>query len=140
MVVGDRPLGPRSLVIGSLTPWSVVAEIPAQPLGLWERVWRARTLDGSLETVGWTGPFTDCATPAAYLAANLAALDWLGEERLVDRHADVRGPVDRSVVGAGAVIDGSLERTVVWPGGVVARGERLVDAIRADKGLTVLVR
>jgi hypothetical protein len=38
------------------------------------------------------------------------------------------------------VIDGSLERTVVWPGGVVARGERLVDAIRADKGLTVLVR
>jgi hypothetical protein len=140
MVVGDQPLGPRSLVIGSLTPWSVVADIPAQPLGLWEQLWRDRVRDGTLETIGWSGPFADCATPATYLAANLAALDWLTLEQLVDQQADVRGPVDRSLVGAGATVYGSLERAVVWPGGAVARGERLVDAIRADRGLTVLVR
>jgi hypothetical protein len=37
-------------------------------------------------------------------------------------------------------VAGTLERAVVWPGARVRRGEHLVDAIRADDGMTVLVR
>jgi hypothetical protein len=44
------------------------------------------------------------------------------------------------VIGAGAIIDGELLRSVVWPGGVVRRGEALVDAIRIGDHTTVLVR
>lgn len=36
-----------------------------------------------------------------------------------------------NVVGPGAVVEGEIIRTVVWPGARVAKGERLVDAIRA---------
>ena len=57
-----------------------------------------------------------------FLAANLAASG--GE----------------SVVGDGARVEGSLTRSVVWPGAEVRRGEVLVDAIRADARTTVLVR
>jgi mannose-1-phosphate guanylyltransferase/MurNAc alpha-1-phosphate uridylyltransferase len=140
LVLGREPLGPRSRVVGSLTPWPVVAALPASPLGLWEGVWRERVAAGTVETVGWDGPFVDCATPRDYLAANLAALDWLGEDHLVGDGADVRGSVSRSVVGAGSRVEGSVLRSVVWPGSSVARSERLVDAVRADRGLTVLVR
>jgi MurNAc alpha-1-phosphate uridylyltransferase len=44
------------------------------------------------------------------------------------------------VVGAGAEVHGTLERSVVWPGGVVRPGEHLVDAVRVGDWLTVLVR
>ena len=67
-------------------------------------------------------PWADCGTPASYLAANL---QWSGGE---------------SVVGAAAVVDGSIERCVLWPGTVVRRNEHLVDAIRAADHMTVLVR
>jgi mannose-1-phosphate guanylyltransferase/MurNAc alpha-1-phosphate uridylyltransferase len=43
------------------------------------------------------------------------------------------------VIGAGAVVEGSVVRSVVWAGATVAPGEVLVDAIRAE-GRTVLVR
>jgi hypothetical protein len=36
--------------------------------------------------------------------------------------------------------DAEITRSVVWPGAQVAAGEVLVDAIRADRGVTVLVR
>ena len=39
----------------------------------------------------------------------------------------------------GAVVRGTITRSVVWPGSTVARGEVLVDAIRAGTR-TVLVR
>jgi hypothetical protein len=65
------------------------------------------------------GPYFDCGTPADYLAANLEASG------------------GRSVVGAGARVDGELVRSVVWPGGVVHRGERLVESIRVGETLTV---
>ena len=68
------------------------------------------------------GPFFDCGTPADYLAANLASS---------------RG---RSVVGKGAVVEGSLDESVVWPGAVVRRHEHLRRAIRAGEHLTVFVR
>ncbi len=41
------------------------------------------------------------------------------------------------MVGPGAVVDGTLVRSVVWPGGKVGRGEVLVDAIRVGETLTV---
>ncbi len=55
----------------------------------------------------------DCGTPPDYLRANRAASG--GEP----------------VVEDGAVVEGRLERTVVWSGERVERGERLVDAVRA---------
>jgi len=64
----------------------------------------------------------DCGTPADYLAANLHASG------------------GRSVVGEGAVVQGSVERCVVWPGAWVGPDEQLRDVIRAgtrDEPITV---
>ena len=119
------PFGPRSGVVASLLPASEVARLVPVPSGLWESVWRDAVAEGRLETVHHHGLFADCGTPTDYLAANLAVA---GSDR-----------PDGSVVGAGARVDGTVERCVVWPGSVVAAGEHLVDAVRAD-GLTVLVR
>ena len=99
----------------SLHPWAAVRDIPAEPLGLYEAVWR----HVEPELVPWEGPFVDCGTPRDYLAANMHASG--GE----------------SVVGEGAVVEGELVRSVVWPGGVVRRDERLVDAVRAGEDITV---
>jgi hypothetical protein len=65
------------------------------------------------------GVFFDCGTPPDYLAANLVAND------------------GRSVIGPGAVVEGELVRSVVWPSGRVRRDERLVEAIRAGEHVTV---
>jgi NDP-sugar pyrophosphorylase family protein len=108
----------RLLVVGggNLGPTtSVVA-------ALHERSWRPHAQRGQLDVAPYDGPFHDCGTPAHYLAANLAA----------------SGGV--SVVGAGATVSGEIDRCVVWPGADVRQGERLRDAIRADKRTTVLVR
>jgi NDP-sugar pyrophosphorylase family protein len=123
-VVGDEPFGPRSRVAGTVLPGPVASSLPAEPAGLWELVWREALADGRIDTVPVPAgtPFHDCGTPARYLAANLA---WSGGQ---------------SVVGRGATVEGSVRRSVVWPGAVVGPGERLVDAIRAAEHLTVLVR
>jgi N-acetyl-alpha-D-muramate 1-phosphate uridylyltransferase len=70
------------------------------------------------------------------LAANLHAA---GGGRLIDPTAVVNGRVERAVIGAGARVDGTVTRGVVWPGGVVEAGEHLVDAIRVGADLTVAV-
>ena len=44
------------------------------------------------------------------------------------------------MLGEGARVDGTLVRSVVWPGATVRRGETLVDAVRAGDSVTVLVR
>ena len=65
----------------------------------------------------------DCGTPADYLAANLHASG------------------GASVVDPGAVVEGHVERCVVWDGAHVGPAEHLVDAIRAgtrDAPVTVL--
>lgn len=111
--------GPRSPVVASLLPWPEVSGLAHEPSGLWEASWRRRLDDGTLDVVTASGRMIDCGTPADYLAANLAA----------------SGGV--SVVGAGAVVEGELVRSVVWPEGVVRRGEVLVDAIRVGESLTV---
>ncbi|MFO7279388.1 MAG: NTP transferase domain-containing protein [Thermoanaerobacterales bacterium] len=115
----DRPASP---VAAALVPWSEVAKLAPVPSGLWEVSWREQHAAGRLEVVRWDGPCLDCGTPARYLAANMAASG------------------GAPVVGPGAVVEGRLERAVVWDGAHVAPGEELVDAIRTDAGVTVLVR
>jgi MurNAc alpha-1-phosphate uridylyltransferase len=115
------PFGPRSGVVASILPWHVAQRLTPTPSGLWELVWHGELEQGRLDAVHAPGDAVDCATPADYLRANLV---WSG---------------GASVIGAGAVVEGSVTRSVVWPGASVARGEVLVDAIRADRR-TVLVR
>jgi len=121
-VAGDDRLRPTSRVAAALVPWSEVARLAPVPSGLWEVSWRAQQADGRLDVVRWDGLCHDCGTPARYLAANMAASG------------------GAPVVGPGAVVEGRLERAVVWDGAHVAPGEELVDAIRTDAGVTVLVR
>lgn len=107
------------LYVGSaLLPWWSVRDLAAVPSGLYEVSWRALHEQGRLDLVVAAEAPVDCGTPAGYLRANLAASG------------------GRSVVGEGAVVEGRLERSVVWPGARVELGEVLVDAIRAD-GLTL---
>jgi NDP-sugar pyrophosphorylase family protein len=115
------PFGPRSGVVASILPWSVAATLRAEPAGLWEAVWRHELAAGRLDAVHHDGTVIDCATPADYLRANLA---WSG---------------GAPVVGEGAVVEGTVRRSVLWPGTRVARQEHLVDAIRTPLR-TVLVR
>ncbi len=99
----------------SLLPWSLAKTITPEPAGLYEAVWQ----NAALDLVDSEVAFIDCGTPSDYLRANLAASG------------------GASVIGAGAVIDGVVERSVVWPDGVVRRDERLVECIRAGADVTV---
>lgn len=103
----------------SLLPWADASRLPPEPAGLYEVVWREAEAAGRLGVVPTGAFFVDCGTPSDYLRANLHASG--GD----------------SVVGAGARVEGELVRAVVWPGGVVRRGERLVEAIRVGDDLTV---
>ena len=111
--------GRWSFVGISLLPWRDSAHLQPQPSGLYETVWRQAAADGRLDLVETTATFVDCGTPSDYLRANLLASG--GE----------------SVVGAGARVEGTIERCVVWPNAVVRAGEHLVEVIRADGELTV---
>jgi MurNAc alpha-1-phosphate uridylyltransferase len=99
----------------SLHPWPAVSGLPPTPAGLYEAVWR----DADPELVSWDGEFVDCGTVRDYLAANMLASG------------------GAPVVGAGAVVEGTLVRSVVWDGGVVRPGEHLVDCVRVGVDLTV---
>lgn len=96
-----------------LLPWRLVATLPAMPSGLHELLWRHELAAGRLDFVRHRGTAIDCGTPADYLRANLHASG---------------GP---SVVGDGAVVEGSVDRCVVWPHAYVGPEERLADCIRA---------
>jgi len=108
----------------ALLPWSVVGQLEPEPSGLYEVMWEGLWEAGQLDLVTHAGPFIDCGTPADYLAANLMSSG------------------GANVIGAGARISASavVERAVVWDGAVVRSHERLVDAIRTDHRLTVLIR
>lgn len=124
LVLGPRgtPLEPGAPVVGSLVPAADAAAFAAEPLGLTNGLWWSALAAGRLDVVNAEGRFVPCDRPADYLAANLEASG------------------GASVIGDGAVVDGEVVRSVVWPGATVARGEVLVDAIRAEDRLTVLVR
>ncbi len=123
LVTGDdATLGPRSGIAGSLLPPAAIATLPDAPAGLYEVCWKPALDAGRLEVVAAGGPFVSVDRPRDYLLANLLAAD------------------GASVVGDGAIVEGEITRCVLWPGAVVRRGESLVDAIRCDARLTVLVR
>lgn len=111
--------GPWRYAGAALMPWPEIDRLEPVPSGIYEVSWRAAEAEGRLEVVAGDGPFFDCGTPSGYLAANLAASG------------------GTSVIGAGAVVEGEVIRSVVWPGGVVAAGERLVESIRVGWDLTV---
>jgi MurNAc alpha-1-phosphate uridylyltransferase len=117
---GDFPgVRPGLRYVGAcLLPWTAVRELAAEPTGLFEVLWRAQASAGLLDLValGEAGSgevAIDCGTPADYLAANL--------------HAGG----GRSVVDPSALVEGEVERSVVWDGAHVAAGERLVEVVRA---------
>jgi hypothetical protein len=117
---GDFPrVRPGLRYVGAcLLPWRAVRALDAVPSGLYEVLWRDAAEHGgvellSLEEAGAGDVAIDCGTPADYLAANL--------------HAGG----GRSVVDPTAVVDGEIERCVVWDGAHVAAGEHLVAVIRA---------
>lgn len=122
LVAGGDTFGPTSRIAGALMPWSTIEPLAAEPSGLYETVWARADAERRLEVVRHDGAFIDCGTARDYLAANLAASG--GE----------------SVVGEAAVVDGELDRSVVWPGAVVWPGEQLTCAIRYAELATVLVR
>jgi NDP-sugar pyrophosphorylase family protein len=133
---GDRPaeFGAHRFAGFSLLPAAVVADLPAGWGDLVGHVWRPAERAGRLEIVGYDGLYLDTGTPGDFLAANLHAA---GPSSLVAPDAIVTGTIERSVVGAGARVGGSLLRCVVLPGGSVDAGERLVDAIRSGRDVTV---
>ena len=72
-------------------------------------MWRNRDVD----LVPTEVDYVDAADPSSYLRANLMLSG--GE----------------SVIGAGATVDGDIERCVVWPDATVLAGEHLVEVVRA---------
>ncbi|MEQ4302127.1 sugar phosphate nucleotidyltransferase [Plantactinospora sp. B6F1] len=118
----------------SLLPWARIRDLPVEPAELVRTVWRPAESAGELEVVEFPGRYLDTGTPADYLAANLHAA---GGGSLVDPTAEVTGEHRLAVVGAGAVVRGSVERCVVWPGGLVRPDEHLTDAVRVGAALTV---
>ena len=109
-------------VVGSLVPAADVPRLPATPLGLSNGLWAPAEAAGRLDVLTGAGTFHSCDRPRDYLAANMT---WSG---------------GANVIGAGAHVEGELTRSVVWPGAIVRTGEVLVDAVRADRGTTVIVR
>ena len=116
---GPSDFGRWRFVGVSLLPNRHVATLPDRFAGLYPLVWKPAFDRGELEFVTVRGDVVDCGTPADYVRANLLANG------------------GRSVVGAGAVVEGELIDSVVWPGCTVAAGEVLREAVRADGGLTV---
>jgi hypothetical protein len=102
----------------AVLPAHAVRALAATPSGLYEVLWRGQAERGELELVTLAGVgagdvAVDCGTPADYLRANLHASG------------------GASVIGAGARVEGTVERCVVWDGAVVRAGEHLVGVVRA---------
>ena len=96
----------------SLLPWRWVRDLPERRHELVRAVWRPAEAAGELEVVSFDGYFRDTGTLAGYLAANLHAA---GDGNLIAPGATVTGRCDRAVVGDGAVVEGAVTRSVVWP-------------------------
>jgi len=119
---GASDFGNVQYIGACLLPAHVVLSLAAEPASLYDLIWKPAWNEGSLEFVMTSGEFVDCGTPHDYLAANMLASD------------------GHNVIGAGSVVEGSLERVVVWPGGVVASNESLSNCIRVGSDLTVDAR
>jgi N-acetyl-alpha-D-muramate 1-phosphate uridylyltransferase len=124
VAAGSPPdLDPSLRLCAALMPWWALRDLAAEPSGLFRTVWAPAASRGVLEVHGvGEVPWFDCGTPRSYLAANL----WTSG--------------GATVVGAGARLAGTAERSVLWPDTEVHPDERLVSAIRASDRVTVLVR
>jgi len=124
LTVSGGRFGPHMPLAGCLLPWSEVAFLRAELSGLYSRTFGRAAQEGRLEVIELSSDATcvDCGTPAQYLAANL---EWSGGE---------------SVIGPGAIVEGTVQESVIWPGAHVRQEENLTRAIRAGDHLTVLVR
>lgn len=109
-VLADQPV---RYVGACVLPWALVRDLQATPSGLYEVLWRDLDERGLLDLVRTDATVIDCGSPADYLAANLHASG------------------GHSVVGEGAVVEGRLQRCVVWDGAYVGPGEQLADVVRA---------
>ncbi len=139
LVHASATFGPRAGVVASLLPWAEARRLEPVPTGLYEVVWRRCHEAGALDAVRHDGPFVDCGTPTDYLEANLAAAARAGGPVVAPTATVVgAGSVEgHSVVGAGAVVAGRVEDSVVWPGVRVGPDEVLVRSVRARAGLTL---
>jgi NDP-sugar pyrophosphorylase family protein len=106
----------------SLIPAAAARSLPDDIAALNDLVWVPAWKRGELEIVLTDGEFVDCGTAHDYLRANL-----------LSSHGE-------SVIGPGAVIEGSIERVVVWDDGWVGPDETLRDCIRVGRDLTVDAR
>jgi mannose-1-phosphate guanylyltransferase len=77
-------------------------------------------------------PFVDIGTLAGYLAANRAWLDERGLSSWASPEAVVTAEITGSVIGAGARVEATCLRSVVWPGAVVS--EPVADAVITPRG------
>lgn len=127
---GGEPFGPHCAIAGSLLPDSVAATLAARPTGLYETVWRDAAAAGCLDVVAYDGPLADCGTATRLLDANLEALQLAGPDHAVHPSALVTGSAVGSVVGAGAVVAGVVEQSLLFPGARVEAHERLARAVR----------
>ncbi len=103
----------------ALMPGKDIESLTPEPSGLFEVSWRPAGEAGRLELVESDVPFFDCGTIREYHAANMAASG------------------GHNVIGPGAVVEGTIERTVLWPNVHVWKMERLRDAIRPHDGVTI---
>lgn len=127
---GDREVefaGAQRFAGASLLPADLVAGLPEGRSQLVLTIWRPAERAGRLEVRPYGFHYFDTGTPADYLAANL---DAARGGSIIAPDARVTGRVESSVVGAGAVVAGSVTRCVVLPGSTVGPGEELSDAIR----------
>jgi len=114
--------GDTQYIGACLLPAAAVLTLATEPASLYDLMWKPAWDNGSLELVMTSGEFVDCGTPRDYLNANLIASGGM------------------NVIGEGATVEGTLDRVVVWPGGVVGRDESLHDCIRVGRDLTVDAR
>jgi NDP-sugar pyrophosphorylase family protein len=122
VLVHEGVLEPGARIVASIVPAADVTRLPASPLGLSNGLWWPARSEGRLDSISGSGRFVSCDRPRDYLRANMLSSG------------------GRSVVGDGAVVEGTIERCVLWPGARVRPDEVLVDAIRCDTTTTVLVR
>ena len=115
---GSGDFGDLRYIGAGLLPWRAVRDLRPEPAGLYELLWRDAERRGELDLViardgERPAVAIDCGTVRDYLRANLHASG------------------GRSVVGTGAVVEGTIERCVLWDGAWVGPAEHLVDAVRA---------
>ena len=130
--------GPRIGVIATAIPWKFVKDLEPVPSGLYEVLWRDAHDRGELDVVRSDQLFVDCGTPADYLRANMQAVDIVGHS-IIDPTATVADDsrVVGSVIGARAIVRGTVIDSVVWPDQIVEVDDVLDGAIRASAELTL---